>query len=72
MVSQDDMYPKFPILECQVCQEHFEVPRKWVATQSLGNQILIDWDAADELMNIHNRNHIDTLVQETEKFLASQ
>lgn len=72
MVSQDDGYPQFPVLECQVCKERFEVPRHAVKTPSMGLQIIIDWEASEEMMSFHGKNHFDTLIQETESFLALQ
>lgn len=66
-----DEFPSFPIMECQVCGEYFDVPRKWVKVMEMGNQILIDWTAADDLMTFHNRDHLDSLVAETEEFLRA-
>jgi hypothetical protein len=72
MVSQDDSYPQFPVLECQVCQERFEVPRHAVKTASMGMQIIIDWEASEEMMSFHGKSHFDTLTQEVEAYVASQ
>jgi hypothetical protein len=72
MVTQDDKYPDFPKLECSACEERFEVPRKWVATQYLGNQIIIDWDGADVLMKLHHQMHNNELIQGIEALLRAQ
>jgi hypothetical protein len=72
MVSQDDGYPQFPVLECQVCKERFEVPRHAVKTATMGMQIIIDWDASETMMAFHGRTHFDTLIQETEAYVRAQ
>jgi hypothetical protein len=69
MVSQDDKYPDFPKLECQACQETFEVPRRWLTTPTMGNQIFIDWDAADSLMSYHHQSHNAELIGGIENLL---
>ncbi len=71
MVSQDDKYPQFPILECEVCKERFEVPRHMVKTATMGMQIIIDWRASEEMMSFHGRTHFDTLIQETEDYVRA-
>lgn len=71
MVKQNDEYPEFPKLKCQGCDEVFEVPRHWVRIHVLGNQIVIDWDAAEVLMKAHYQFHTDELVQGAEDLLRA-
>jgi hypothetical protein len=68
----DDKYPEFPKLECSACGERFEIPRKWVTTQSFGEQIYIDWASGEVLMKAHYQAHYDELAQGVEGYLASQ
>ena len=71
MVMQQDMYPVFPIMKCQVCGEHFEVPRKWLEFGTYGKQIIMDWEAANTLLKFHLQTHYDTLANEAEEFLRA-
>lgn len=72
MVDEADKWPNFKLMECSACGEHFEVPRKWVTTQTWGDQIFIDWEAASALMRYHHQTHNDELVQGIEAYLAGR
>jgi hypothetical protein len=67
----DDKYPEFPKLECSACGERFELPRKWVTTQSFGEQIYIDWVSGEVLMKAHHQSHNDELIQGIEALLRA-
>lgn len=71
MVTQDE-YPNFSKMQCQICEELFELPRGWVEMPFLGKQIIVDWESAELLMKTHNDIHMNDLVSETEAFLAAQ
>lgn len=69
MVVHDEEYPNFPKLGCSACEERFDVPRKWVNIPALGNQIIVDWIAAELFMKEHHQEHNNDLISGIENLL---
>jgi len=65
-----DEFPQFPVMQCSVCEECFEVPRKRVTLRGLGLQLIMDWEAAKDLMQFHHSTHKEDLIQGIEEYLA--
>lgn len=62
-------WPEFPPMVCSVCGNAYDLPRAWADVPVLGKQIIISWDAADELMARHVAEHNNELIFGLENML---
>jgi hypothetical protein len=68
MVKDEEGYPDFPKFQCSACGDKFDLPRYWT-TSARGDQIIIDWNAGQQLMKLHHLEHTSDLLDGIEKML---